>query len=195
MPTAFHAHCLLLYFVQPLLCRGTPNLLSGWFPRLWESYRVNVSGLRAAELPAMSLSAHVAAGQQSGKEQHISASKAAPARKITHLRRCRASHPIPSVLLATYRLLFFIALRRTMKPIKVRPANINIQSLGPGSDAWLKLPGHHQNHNGSGRLQRAGVWGHVRLCTLCIRATIILAKESQTPFWSLGYVRTDERCA
>jgi hypothetical protein len=36
MPTAFHAHCLLLYFVRLLFCRDASNLLSDWLPRLWE---------------------------------------------------------------------------------------------------------------------------------------------------------------
>ena len=35
MPTAIHAHCLLLYFVQLVLRRGPSNLSSEWLPRLW----------------------------------------------------------------------------------------------------------------------------------------------------------------
>lgn len=34
-PLLFHAHCLLLYFVQLSFCRGPSNLLSEWLPRLW----------------------------------------------------------------------------------------------------------------------------------------------------------------
>jgi hypothetical protein len=99
MPTAFHAHCLLLYFVQPLFCRGTPNLLFGCLLDCGESYQSNISGLRAGPPPVMSLLAHTQCNPAIGQGGAASDPDCGQQYKERAARR-------PPVLPATYWLPF-----------------------------------------------------------------------------------------